>query len=261
METGGEGRSGTAYVQMSPRETQECLLTVLNICNNFIGPLIGILRTARSALRSAIRVMERANLGLSSIEEAAQGLDHSVWQLEMLDQAMQKYYSNEMPPCETTDGTEPIARMIREINVISYNMRPAVRSFASPVSFEGVRSWEALRQPTDYLAFVKAGEDGDWLCRVMCSESAVRLVGASTGQPVNIRERTRLRWLGKNIEVMLRTGVKSYAVVFVMDEGQHMPKPSKREFAALYDALLDLNWPQASIDRYLRFHGELPQLR
>ena len=145
--------------------------------------------------------------------------------------------------------------------MISYNMRPAVSRFGAPATVGGVRSWEALRQPADYLAFVKTGEHGNWLCRVVCTEAVVRLVVTKNGYQVDIPPNTRLRWLGRNIEVMLRTGVKSYATIFVADRGPPPPKPTKQEFSAWYEALLDLNWPKATIDRYLKFHGELPHIQ
>ena len=248
------------HVRMTHRETHDCLLSVLNLCNNFIGPVSNTLRGVRAALRSVRGAMERASLRVSPLDDAVQVIENAVSQLDKLNRAMRKYYSVQMPECEPTDGSEPIARAIREMNVISYNMRPAVTRFGAPATVGGVRSWEALRQPADYLAFVKAGVHGDWLCRVVCSESAVRLVGAHHGQPVDVPPHARLRWLGRNIEVTLRTGVKSYAAVFVTDRAPPPPKPDKEEFAAWYEALLDLNWPKASVDRYLKFHGELPQI-
>eukprot|EP00873_Tetraselmis_striata_P043947 jgi/Tetstr1/464211/TSEL_009016.t1 len=238
---------------MTHRETHDLLLMVLALCNNFLGPVAGTLRAAAGALRSL-----PAGLRGGALEDAVQMIDRSIWQLDRLGQAMRRYYSVYMPECEAVDAAAPVAAAVRETNVMSYNMRPAVARFPAPATVDGVRSWEALRQPADYLAFFKAGEHGNWLCRVECSESAVLLRHARTGEPVPVPEHARLRWLGRNMEVTLRSGVRSYVSVFVVDRRPPPGRPTKAEFEARYEVLMDLNWPKALIDRYLRFHGELP---
>ena len=243
-------------------ETRDSLLMVLNLCNNFLGPLSDSLRAVRRIFQTFRQAASGAGIRAGAIEEAAQLLDTSIWQIERLNQAWRGSHAAHLPPAEPMDGTEPIAAAVYGANTISYNIRPPVVRFNAPAEVDGVRSWEALRQPVNYLVYMKSGDDGDWLCRVVCDAKKVRLEGLRSGLPIDIATGKRFRWLGRNAEVTLRSGVRSYVVVFVQDENRkRRPEMSKDDFAASYNLLLNTNWSRTAIERYFRYHGELPEVR
>lgn len=251
----------TSGFRMTHRETHDILIMVLNLYNNFIGPVSESLRTVRRMMQSICQSMTGIQMRMKFVDEMIQLLDTSIWQIEKLDQAMQRYYSMYMPPAEQMDGTEPISIAVYEANMISYNIKPAVGCFNTPKIIDGTRSWEALRQPVNYLAYMKSGE-GDWLCKVVCDESKVELMGLRSGKPVDFRKGLRFKWLGRNAQVTLRSGVKSYIVIFVCQQSDEKRNTgiSGQEFETCYKCLLDLNWEKTEIDKYVKFHGELPEL-
>eukprot|EP00873_Tetraselmis_striata_P033865 jgi/Tetstr1/454129/TSEL_041048.t1 len=241
---------------MGPHETHTFLVMVLSMCNNFLPPILRALRGASATLQT----IQRASAGIGAVGDLCATVDHAVWQLDTLNRVVQRYYAAHMPPSEAMDGTEPLARAIAEANVISFNVYPLVEAFSTPDAVDGAPSWEALRQSADYLVFIRAGEHGNWLCRVVGEDDGARvqLRRLRSGEPVSIPPRLRLRWAGRNIEVTLRTGVKSYAAYFVLD-----PRPARAVAAgdaasARRDALRRASWTDDAIDRYVKYHGELP---
>jgi hypothetical protein len=164
------------------------------------------------ALLANVRsAMKAARMDLAVFRDAETLLEQTSRQVESLTRALRRYYAANAPPCDVTDGDEPLAVVIRASNVLSYNLKPASERFTVP-------DFDVLRQPVDYLAMFRAGAHGNWLCKVICSEGSVRIVGLKTGGAVELPKGTRLRWLGRNLGVRLRSGVWTHVMLFVPDD-------------------------------------------
>lgn len=200
-------------------DPKQYLVMLLNMCNNFIGPVCSTLTSVKQTMDASSR---RSTGGKRSeaMEDALAMLQNSSWQLERLRVAVTRYYEQHMPPCVIMRGSEPVAQAMLASNIMSYNVVPITMFTRAPgYNSDGSRcSWDDLRQPVNYIVYVMATGIGKWLCRAVCNPGPnVSLVGLKSTEDVDIPPGTRLKWLGRNIEVTLRTGVKSYAVVYVSE--------------------------------------------
>ena len=192
-------------------------------------------------LRRLQEMLSRANVP----DHARELLDQSIWQVSRLNsRVMPLYHEFASPPVrELREGA--LARAMYDANVMSYNLKPEVTRFLTPTSVGGVCSWEALRQPVTYLAYLRTPQGGA-LCSVRSSEDRVLPILVRSGEPLAAAPGSPMRWAGSNIRVALRSGLSTYAVVFRPDPAPVRPRPA------------DLGWPPERIERYTRYHGEPP---
>lgn len=223
---------------------------VLNLCEIFLGPIAARMRAARRLLPDGGRG------AASAIDECKGMIESSASQLESVNGAIKRYNRAYLPATMPMAGTEPLAAAVISANKVSYNLEPRVRMFCSPTASGGRVSWEALRQPVDYVALIKGGEGCNFLCDVRCGAD-VRIVTVRSKQEVAFPPGRRLRWLGRNVEVTLRSGARAYVVMFVRDSDRESGDPAGSIEGR--KALIDIGWSEAYLNRYAMSHGEIPR--
>lgn len=167
------------------------------------------------------------------------------WQVKTLEEAVRIHYQAFAPKSVDLDDTEWLAVAIRSSDIISYNLVPQVLRFSSPLSGE---SWEALRQPVPYIAFIKTGSR-HFLCCVESLPEIVRVTKLITKKSVGIEPGTRIKWRGENLRARLKSGIYTYVVVFITDNHAEDKEEDKRHGFA---------WTRASAERFVKSHGEPP---
>jgi hypothetical protein len=125
---------------------------------------------------------------------------------------MQVYYAEFLPRYIDLSATHPVAIIMSEKNILSYSVRPRVDSF----SVTGGDSWEALRQPHQYVACFRH-EATNVPCLVKPTIDKVEVYPFS-GTLATLRSAERYRWNGVNWRITLDSGVKTYVCVFVSTE-------------------------------------------
>lgn len=167
------------------------------------------------------------------------------WQVKTLEEAVRLNYQAIAPKTVDLDDTEWLAVAIRSSDIISYNLVPQVTRFVAPFSGE---SWEDLRQPVPYIAFIKTGSK-HFLCYVESLVETVRITKLITKTIVGIEPGTRIKWHGENLRARLKSGIYTYVVVFITDNHADDKEEDKRHGFA---------WTRASAERYVKNHGEPP---
>lgn len=167
------------------------------------------------------------------------------WQVKTLEEAVRINYEAIAPKTVDLDDTEWLAVAIRSADMISYNLVPKVLRFSAPLSGE---SWEALRQPVPYIAFIKTGSK-HFICHVESLTEIVRVTKLITKESVVIEPGTRIKWHEENLRARLKSGIYTYVVVFITDNHAENKEEDKRHGFA---------WTRASAERYVKSRGETP---
>jgi hypothetical protein len=165
------------------------------------------------AIADAFREL-KTNLENARDRRNALNLAYKVeWQVNTLEEVVRLNYEAIAPKTVDIEDTEWLSVAIRSADTISYNLVPRVLRFPAPQPGE---SWEALRQPVPYVAFIK-----NWsrqlLCYVDSLPDRVRVTKLISKESVSIEPGTCLKWLGENMRARLKSGVYTYVVVFVSD--------------------------------------------